>query len=179
MRPSIAASLAVLALGAGALVGCGGSDDETATFDEEGFPFTFEFPGDFERADDISFDQSLGGAADEDVAFGLDDDNAILIQRITLNQPVDETNLQVAKQEIDGLLADLSPAGGEAGETAGFPSLEYPSVPLDDPAQGESRLLFLFDGDQEFVLNCQSTPDERDQVEEACEQMRETLAPAG
>lgn len=48
---------------------------------------------------------------------------------------------------------------------------------LSVPEEGESRLVALFEGDQEYLLNCQSTPDEREQVDEACEQMLETRSP--
>ena len=176
MRRAGAATVALIAL---AVAGCGG-DEGPKTFDRDEFPFTFEYPGDFELTEEVEFDQSLGAASDEDLALAIDEDNLIVLQRITLNLEVTEKNLPVAKEELDGLLAQLDPAApqGTTGETAGFPSLEYEPVAIDDPAEGESQLLVLFDGDQEYVLNCQSTPDEREQVDEACAEMRETLAPA-
>jgi hypothetical protein len=180
MYRGLAASLGVLAIGAIGLVACGSDDSGPSTFEEDGFPFTFEYPEDFELTEDITFDQSLGGASDEDVSVNLDEDNGIVLQRVTLNQEVDETNLAVAKREFDGLIAQVDPdAQGETGETAGFPSLEYEPIALTTPEDGESRILFLFEGDQEYVLNCQSTPERREEVDAACEQMRDTLAPAG
>ena len=40
---------------------------------------------------------------------------------------------------------------------------------------GQSRLVFLFDGELEYQINCQSTPDGRDEVESACDEALETL----
>ena len=41
---------------------------------------------------------------------------------------------------------------------------------------GESRFTVLFDGDQEYLINCQSTPEHRDEVDEACDEALATLA---
>ena len=180
MLRGLAAILATVALGAGGLVACGDDDDDgPSTFNEEGFPFTFEYPGDFELTDDVSFDQSLGAGSDEDISLSLDDDNGIILQRFTLATEVDEAKLPLAKREFDALLeqADVDAPPGQPGETAGYPSLEYESVALTVPEEGESRLVALFDGNQEYLLNCQSTPDDREQVDAACEQMLETLSP--
>ena len=178
MRRRNATWLAAVALGAIGLIACG--DSGPATFEEDGFPFTFEYPDGFEVSDDPTFSQNLGGESDETVAVAVNDDNGIVLQKFTLRAEVDQTNLSVAKDEIDGLIAgvDADAQGGEAGETAGFPSLEYGLVKLTTPEDGESRILFLFEGDQEYVLNCQSTPDEREEIAAACDRMLETVAPA-
>ena len=167
----------LLALGA---IGCGGGDGPQ-TFEEEGFPFTFEYPGDFDRAEDVEFEASLGGSSDEDIALTVDTHDGIILQRITLNRAVDESNLELAKRELDGLIGQTDPSApqGTTGETAGFPSLSYEGLtsPADD-TEIESSLLVLFEGDQEFVINCQSTEENRETLTEACDRMRETLAPA-
>lgn len=86
-------------------------------------------------------------------------------------------NIDQAKAEFDGLVAQVDPsATGEAGETAGFPSLRYDSLSVPDPQDGESRLTLLFDGDREYVINCQSTPDGREALDAACDQVLETLS---
>jgi hypothetical protein len=175
----LAATCALLiALGA---IGCG-SDDGPQTFDEEGFPFTFEYPDDFDKSEDVEFEESLGGGSDEDIALIVDTNDGLILQRITLNREVDASNLKLAKRELDGLLAQGGPDApvGTAGETVGFPSLSYEGItsPAGD-TEIESDLLVLFEGDQEYVINCQSTEQNRDEVTGACEQMRETLAPKG
>jgi hypothetical protein len=166
-------------LAAVGLAGCGGDDDEPATFESGAFPFTFQYPGGFEVTDDVSVARQLGGAADETVGIATDDDNALILQRFTLNRAVDKGNLDVAKRELDGLVKQFDPraALAKTGELAGFPSLTYEAVRLTTPEDGESRLIVLFQGDQEYLINCQSTPDGRDEVEEACDLAVKTLAP--
>jgi hypothetical protein len=62
------------------------------------------------------------------------------------------------------------------GETIGLPSIEYTGVPTRSPVNGESRLLLLFDGSDEYVINCQSTPQHLDEIDAACDQVASTLA---
>lgn len=173
-----AAAFTLVAL---ALAGCGGDDGGgTETFERDEFPFTFEYPGDLELTDELEFSEELGGAADESLALSHDDENALILERYTLNLEIDEDNLELAKRELDTLLQQVdSGAQGQEGETAGFPSLTYDSVTLPTPEEGESRYIALFDGDQEYLLNCQSTPDARDEIESACDQAEATLAPEG
>ena len=35
----------------------------------------------------------------------------------------------------------------------------------------------VFDGDKEYFINCQSVPDGREELDEACDRAIETLAP--
>src|SRR5687768_66496 len=114
----------MLVLGVLAL-GCGGDDEESdGVFDYEEFPFTFEYPGTWEESDEPTVDQQLGAEADATKAVGLDDENGILVQSFTLQRAVDESNLNEAKAEIDGLLNQVEPGTTTvAGEVAGFPAL--------------------------------------------------------
>lgn len=116
------------------------------------------------------------------VSFALvlagDDQDAIIVESFTLQVAVDESNLRLAKREIDGLLAQASPDAGTTTETevAGFPALTASDVPVPGVEGGESDITIIFDGDQEYFINCQSTPDHRDEVADACEQALETLS---
>jgi hypothetical protein len=172
-------ALAITVTAAG-LSGCGDDgDSDTATFERDGFPFTFEYPDTFvERSDEPEFGQELGAAADDAVAITIDEANGLILQRFTLNIEIDETNLDLATQELDTLLQQVDPdAEGEPGEIAGFTSLTYEQVDLGAPEGGESSYIVLFEGDQEYLINCQSTPEYRDEVREACDQAIETLTP--
>jgi hypothetical protein len=125
----------------------------------------------------VSLSQELGGDADETVSIGIDDDNGLIIQRYTLNIEIDQGNLGLAKQEIDGLIQQIdSGVRAAEGEIAGFPSLTYDTVTLTTPEDGESRYIVLFESDQEYLINCQSTPKGRDEIEEACDVAVDTLA---
>lgn len=146
------------------------------TFEREGFPFTFEYPDSFELTEDVSVAQTLGGGSDDSVALALDDDNAIIVSRFTLNVEVDESNLAQVKQEADQLFQQVDPsAEAQPGEIAGFPSLSLDAVAVPTPEDGESRYTVLFEGDQEYTINCQSTPAGRPEIEAACDLALETL----
>lgn len=161
-----------------ALAACADEDDggANATFEREGFPFTFEYPASFELAEDVTLAQTLGGESDEAVALGSDDDNGIVVERFTLNVEVDESNLDQAKQEFDQLFQQVDPsAETQPVEIAGLPSLSLDAIALPTPEDGESRITVLFDGDQEYLINCQSTPEGRPEIEAACDLVLETL----
>jgi hypothetical protein len=147
-----------------------------ATFEREGFPFTFEYPDWFELAENATVSETLGGEADDRVALASDDDNGIVVSRFTLAVEVDESNLDQAKQEVDQLFQQVDPsAETQPGEIAGLPSLSLDAIAVPTPEDGESRFTVLFDGDQEYLINCQSTPEGRPEIEAACDLVLETL----
>jgi hypothetical protein len=161
------------------IAACGSDDSDVSSFERDGFPFTFEYPANFTQTEDVSFNHSLGGGASgETVALALDRDNMLLLQSNTLNAEVDADTLSLAKTQFDRLLRQVDPAAdGEEGETGGFPSLAYDAVELTTLRQGQSRITILFNGAQDYVINCQSTPDDRDEVEAACDEALGTLKP--
>lgn len=175
-------SACLVALASGALVAtiaaCGGGAD-VSSFERDGFPFTFEYPTDFKQTEDVSFTHTLGGGASgETVALALDHDNMLILQSNTLSAEVDANTLPLAKSQFDRVLWQVDPAAdGEEGETGGFPSLAYDAVELNTVRQGQSRITILFDGTQNYVINCQSTRDDRDEVRAACDEALETLKP--
>jgi hypothetical protein len=164
--------LVLTTLGAAA---CGAEED--SLFDAKGFGITFEYPEGFEESDDVSIAQQRGSQADDSRAVGLDEDNGIIVQRYSLQQSINEDNLELAKAEFDALVAGLSPdaAKGVATEVAGLPALRYNRVPVDSVERGESRLIVVFDGATEYLINCQSTPDKRGEINAACDQAVDTL----
>lgn len=181
---SLASPLALpLALAALALAACGddsgdSTSSEAATFDEEGIDLTFDYPGDWSLEEEITIADQLGAStADTTRGVMVDDEDGIIVESYTLNLSVDESNIDKAKGELDGLIEQLDPsASGTVGETAGLPSVTYEGVPLETPADGESKLVAIFDGETEYLINCQSTPDHRDEVEAGCEQALSTIA---
>jgi hypothetical protein len=156
----------------------GDGDDGYATFEREGFPFTFEYPDSFELRE-LTVAESPGGEsddADDRVAVASDDDNLIAVERFTLNVEVDESNLDQAKEEFDQLYEDLDPsADSQPGEIAGFPSLSLDAIAVPIPEEGQSRLTVLFKGDQQYLITCQSTPEKRTEIQAACDHMLQTL----
>jgi len=183
MKPRRQHSLAatVVLAAALALAACGGDDDSddssTKTFSNDAYPFTFEYPGSLEETTDVSVNQNLGsGSTNDNVALGLDESNLILLQHATLNAQVTSDNLGAVKKQFDQLVGQADQgASGTVGETGGFPSLTYQDVPAPSVQDGQSQITFLFDGENEYVINCQSTPDHRDELSSACDQALSSL----
>ena len=155
---------------------CGSDDEGAKTFDDSAFGITFEYPGDFEVKDDVSVSGSSGSSADERTALALDNENLLVVEKYGINIAVTDDNLDQIKRELDGVVQQATgkPASGKKTEVGGLPAYEY-RTSLSKPGDGESRLIFMFDGKTEYELNCQSTPDKRDQINEACDQAVETL----
>ena len=174
--PRSLTKVAFLMLVAAVLAGCGSSSEETKSFDEEGFAITFEYPGDFERTEDVNLSQSAG-RAQETVALAKSEDNAIFLQRYGLNRAVAPKEADGVRKELDQVLGRL--AGGEVeGEridVGGPLAFRYEIDRLSTPEDGRSTIVVMFDGDTEYFLNCQSVPDGRAELEKACEGAIDTL----
>jgi hypothetical protein len=167
---------ALLLIGAALVLGsaaCGGGDE---AFDADGIGVTFKYPSDFKPIKNISFGQSAGADAAARGGVSVDAVNAIIVSRYDLKATIDKDNLAKFKHEVDDVIAKLAgrPVSGREVEYGGLPGYEY-SISLRKPPNGLSRLVVLFDQTTEYLINCQSTPDKRDQVEEACRKALDTL----
>ena len=165
-----------------ALAGCGSSDDgdEAARFEEDGFEITFEYPGEMNEADNVQISSGAGSSAKATAGVGYgekDTKDVIIVQRYDLRRAIGDDNLDQAKAELDPLVEQISPGApsGKTGETNGFPSIDYENVKVRTIDGAETRLVALFDGDVEYLINCQSTPGRRADIDEACEQVLETV----
>jgi hypothetical protein len=160
-----------------ALAGCGSSDGGTASFDEDGFDITFEYPEELDEAKNVTIESDAGSSARATAGLGFSKNDVIIVQRYDLKLAVDDDNLDQAKGELDLLIRQISPGAGpgKTGETRGFPSVEYDDVRTRTIEGGRSRLVALFDGEVEYLINCQSTPDRREDIKEACAQVLKTV----
>jgi hypothetical protein len=160
------------------LAGCGASDDSPETFDEPGFGITFEYPGDFERTEDVKASESAG-AAEKTVALAQSADNVIFVQRYSLTSTVSDKDAEAVREELDEVLGRLAgkPVEGKRVDAGGPLAFRYEIEDLDTPEDGRSTIVVVFDGDTEYFLNCQSAPDGREELEKACERAIETLEP--
>jgi hypothetical protein len=168
-------ALAVAVLAAG---GCGGGGGDE-TFERDAFPFTFTYPGEFDEATEITIGSSAGGTAVAREGIGLDEDNLIVVTGYDLRVAITKSNLADVKAELDAVVGQVAgrKVSGAESEAGGLPGYEY-TFAVSDPEDGRSRFVALFDGKAEYTINCQSTPDRRDEVEAACRQVLETLQPA-
>ena len=178
-RPPRVFRLAFVAALVTALAACGGGDDSgPKTFRNDDFGFTFRYPGDFEQGTVKSRAETPGGEPVAETALALDEDNALLIAKYALDVAVTGANIEDVVPEVDGLVRQLTgqPASGRTGEVGGLPAIRYDDVSLKQPPNGRSRLVFLFDQRTEYLINCQSTPAEREEVDRGCDQVLSTLA---
>ena len=171
MRSLLPPALAAIAL---ALTACG--DESDKTFDQQGFPLTFEYPHAFEEVSDVDVDTNLGAPADQSAAIAIGDNDLILVERFTLNRAVERSDLDAAKQQFEELFRQLDPTvSSRVSEVAGVPALTIDAVDIPSVEDGQSRFVALLDGDQEYLFNCQSTPEHREEIEQACDMALETL----
>ena len=181
--PSLLAAAALVA-------GCGGDDEESApaepaeveagaetneTFSEEGFDITFEYPEDFEVLEDVQFSESAGVPAANTTGVGLDGTNLLAVQRFDLNTEVTDQNFDAVKKEADQVFSQAAgeEVTGEETEVAGLPALEY-NVTIDETEDIETRAVAIFDGNTEYLLNCQSAAEQREAILAACDLALET-----
>ena len=174
-------ALFVIAIGLAVLGPAACGEEEANRFEEEGFAISFEYPDGFEETDDVTLSEQRGSEAQESRALGLDEDNGIIVQRYRLQQSIDSETLDVAKAEFDQLIAGLAADApeGEKTEVGGLPALSYSDVPVSSPADAQSRLIVVFDGRTEYLINCQSTPEKRAEIDEACDLAVDTLERTG
>jgi hypothetical protein len=106
-------------------------------------------------------------------------ESGIILQKASLNATANEADLDAAKRQFDALVSKVDPgASGTTGRVATFPSLTYAPIGLSTVPDGQSQLTFLFEGQNEYVINCQSTPEQRETLKAACDQALRTLKPA-
>ena len=172
--------LAVSVILISAIAGCGSGGDDSARFDENGFDIVFEYPEEMNEADNVTIASGAGSSAKATAGIGYGEKNArdvIIVQRYDLNVAIRQGNLKRAKAELDPLVAQISPGApaGRTGEIRGFPSIDYRDLRVRQIDGARSRLVALFDGDVEYLINCQSTPKRRADIEKACRQALDTV----
>jgi hypothetical protein len=167
-----------LLLGALALLlggsACGSGNDKT--FEANGFGITFKYGPPFHPTRDIAFAQSAGAKPVARAGLAVDRVNAIIVSRYDLRVKITKETLAKYRREVDAVIAQLAgkPVSGQAVEYRGLPGYDY-TISIQNPPNGQSRLVVLFDGATEYLFNCQSTPAKRDRLEAACRKALDTL----
>lgn len=175
--------LAALSATALALAGCGGSggsskpapvDPQSQRFEQRGFEITFHYPTELKQSK-LALGGSLGTESGK-AGFGIDKDNVIMVSRYDLRRPVTAAGLSTVKWEVDGVIKQLAgrEVPGRRVLYGGLPGYAY-RVPLGSPDGGVSRLFVLFDNAVEYFFNCQSTPESRYEIDQACDEALTTI----
>lgn len=156
-----------------------GTTSGERTFSNAAYPFTFQYPEALRITEITSVAATAGGGASDRVAIALNEDNAIFLARSEAEDiDVTSANIRQAVSEVDQVVSELisAPARGRADDIGGYPSVVYDEVNVAAPPNGQSRMVFLFDGKRQYFINCQSTPDRRAELNQACELALSTLA---
>ncbi len=153
-----------------------GSGAGNATFQRQGFDITFSYPATLKEADDLKFGSTAGAQDSARAGVGINKANVILVNRYDLRRPVTDANVGAVKAEVDGVIRSLAGHAilGHRVDFGGLPGYAY-RVPLGSPSGGVSRLFVLFDNQVEYFFNCQSTPETRVELDDACNQALKSL----
>lgn len=177
------AAAATLLLAALIVSGCGGDDDKekTSTFETPTYPFSFSYPSGWKVARNAEFN------------FGSDEGRRSVA--VTLKNPHDQVTVTQYKlektlpegfngnqREIDRIVRRLTrEAKGTASDATtvsygGIPGYQYVvEYQAEDDTELRNTLTFLFKGDDEFQINCQSSPANRAALDAGCEEVLGTL----
>jgi len=168
--------LFVAGLAALLLAGCGGGGGDK-TFDADQIGVTFKYSSKFHPIRNVSFQQSAGSQASARGGVALDDVDAIIVSRYDLKRTITAANLARYKGEVDRVISQLAgkPESGARVQYGGLPGYEY-VISIKSPPNGRSRMAVLFDQATEYLINCQSTPAKRDEIESGCRKALDTLA---
>lgn len=146
------------------------------TFEAKGIGITFKYPEPFKQIAAVTFQKSAGSKAVARGAVALDKVNLIIVSRYNLRVAITAGNLAKFKREVDSVIAQLAgkPVSGKRTVHGGLPGYEY-VISLTSPARAVSRMSVLFDGDVEYLINCQSTPPQRTKLDAGCRVALATL----
>ena len=162
-----------------AAAGCGGEAGDK-TFAGDGYSFTY--PGDWrDRTEELETDGeagSLPSTSQVAVAPGQEQD-LVLIE-------VGATSPGVTGDNIDGVAAEIArivesgfqdadgrmTSGPERVTVGGLPSLRFEGTSVTPAgADVRSRLTLIYDGRNQYAVNCQFTPSGADEILAGCDQI--------
>lgn len=177
---SASAVVAILALVV-VLSGCGGSDDKQTEFTTPTYPFTFDYPEGWKLTRNAAFNYG-SDAGVRSVSVSLKDPyDQVTITQYKLNKTL-PPNINGNQEEVDRIVARLAKqAKGTASDSktvtyGGVPGYQYVvEYPAQDGATLRNTLTFLFKGKDEFQINCQSSPPNREALDKGCNQVLNTL----
>lgn len=173
MRAATAAALLAFVTVA---AGCGGPEK----FETPTYPFSFEYPSGWKTTRSADFVYGAGaGERSISVQYKPPKDQIVVTQyKLPGTVPPGESANQ---KEIDRIARRLAKqAGGTTSEArpvtfGGIPGYQYIIEYPDGTTTLRNNVTFLFRGNDEFQIICQSSPENRDTVEEGCDQVLSTI----
>jgi hypothetical protein len=180
IRPKRATLVAILAGAVMALSsgGCGGGGTET--FETPTYPFSFDYPADWKPSRIKEFTYGAG-AGERTIAVQLKPpEDQVVVTQYKLAGSVPEGQ-PANQQEVDRIVNRLAKQSdgvaseAEKVEYGGIPGYRYVIEYDVDGKTLRNDITFLFRDDDEFQINCQSSPANREKVEEGCEKVLSTI----
>lgn len=172
---------AVLATLAAALLlaGCGGGGDQHFSADD--YPFSFDYPSGWTLTHGADSGGDTAGTAQRSVSVALKEPfDKVVITQFEMKKKL-PSGANGYQPEVDRIVARLTrQAGGSAGDAkvvkyGDLPGYQYVLTYPSGATKLESKLTFLFRGQDEFQVNCQSSQDKREELLAGCDQILESL----
>jgi hypothetical protein len=173
-----AQSVAVIAVAAVALSACG---SRTNHFSGNGY--AFDYPGNWKPRTNLTFDATTGAGALSKEAVGLDDVNLAVVLTTRTDSPITRQNLPQLEVQATNDIHEVAARGGgvvtggpHSVTIGGLPGFQFELSGIHvGSARVDGRLILAFQGRIEYLLLCQHTAQEADQVESACDQIVRTF----
>jgi hypothetical protein len=161
-----------------------GSTPETSSYADNGV--SFDYPSDWQLLDQTGATSSTGGDQlwTQALGLGLSEASVVIVSAYQLRLDVSKVPPEQLKTEIDATLDQLTQQAGGSRvgglETTTLGSLHGYEATIDatSPAGSavQSRVVFAFDGDLEYYVNCQYEPDARSAILDGCDAIQESFA---
>lgn len=171
--------LTVVALACLALAGCGGENQKQ--FSALNYPFSFSYPSGWKLTRNASFNYG-SGSGERSLSIALKEPfDQVTITQYKLRRKL-KPNENGNRREVDRVVAKLTTqANGTASDATtvkygGTPGYQYVvEYPAADGTELRNTLTFLFKGEDEFQINCQSSPKHRTDLDKGCEMVLGSL----
>jgi hypothetical protein len=173
-------SLAAVVAASALLAGCGGGGDQA--FTTPTYPFTFDYPDGWTISRGANFAYGSNDSAVRSVSAALKEPyDQVTITQYKLKKTLpDGTNGY--QPEVDRIVRRLTKqAGGDSSDAkvvqyGGQPGYQYiVEYPGGTNILLQNKLTFLFKGQYEFQINCQSSEKNREALNKGCDQILNSL----
>jgi hypothetical protein len=178
MKVTLVAFFAAAALVASAGCGGGRSDAGDKTFEGDGF--SFSYPADWIDQEEFEFRAQAGSEATSQVAVAPGHGQDVVVVEVGPVSPsisegnIDQFKFEVARslealfQKVEGELT----AGPARVRVGGLPALRFEATGVTSQGvRTRSRLTLVFDGNTQYTVNCQFTPEGAEEVKRGCDQI--------
>lgn len=171
----------MIALAALVLAACGGSENGVK-FGEAGAPFTFTYPADLQKVFADTGREIKGLDPAYRVAVGTDETNVVVAATYDLPQDTSKVKPDKLAIAVERAARALVRAQGGSPPTKSETTLgDLPATQFEFSAKRRgltTRLIYAFEGKTQYFVRCQWNEDGAETIPAACDEVRESFAPA-